>query len=64
MQLAACTSHENSTIEEFKSNPVEAAAYLTAVLDDGDPQEASLALRRIAEAFRGVPLKTDQVPPR
>lgn len=60
MKYAASTSHEDATVEEFKSNPAEAAAYLTAVLEDGDQQELLLALRRIAGAFGGVPKLADQ----
>ncbi len=35
--------------------PEFAAEYLNAVLEDGDQQELLLALRRMADAFGGVP---------
>ena len=60
MKYAASTPHEDATVEEFKNNPAEAAAYLTAVLEDGDQQEVLLALRRIAGALGGVPKLADQ----
>jgi probable addiction module antidote protein len=60
MKYPASVSHEDATIEEFKNNPVEAAAYLTAVLEDGDQQEVLLALRRIAVAYGGVPKLAEQ----
>ena len=44
-------SHEEATIESFKKDPDYAAAYLNAVLEDGDQEELMLALRRVASAF-------------
>lgn len=55
MKHPASVSHEDATIQELKDNPQEAAAYLSAVLEDGDQKEVMLALRRIAAAFGGVP---------
>ena len=55
MKFAASRSHEEATIQEFKDSPHEAAAYLSAVLEDGDQEEVLLALRRITTAFGGVP---------
>ena len=55
MKHAASVSHEDATIQEFKDNPQDAAAYLSAVLEDGDQEEVILALRRITTAFGGVP---------
>jgi probable addiction module antidote protein len=60
MKHTASVSHEDETIQEFKDNPQEAAAYLSAVLEDGDQKEVMLALRRIAAAFGGVPKLADQ----
>lgn len=60
MKYAASVSHENATIQEFKDNPQEAAAYLSAVLKDGDQEEVMLALRRITYAFGGVPKLAEQ----
>jgi probable addiction module antidote protein len=57
---AASVSHEDATIQEFKDNPQEAAAYLSAVLEDGDQEEVLLALRRITPAFGGVPKLAEQ----
>jgi probable addiction module antidote protein len=47
--------HEVATIVSIRDDPEFAAAYLNAVLEDGDQQELLLALRRMAEAFGGVP---------
>lgn len=48
-------SHEEATIASFRDDPEFAAEYLNAVLEDGDQEELLLALRRMAEAFGGVP---------
>jgi probable addiction module antidote protein len=48
-------SHEEATVASFRDDPEFAAEYLNAVLEDGDQQELLLALRRMAEAFGGVP---------
>jgi probable addiction module antidote protein len=48
-------SHDEATIASFRDDPDFAAEYLNATLDDGDQQELLLALRRMAEAFGGVP---------
>lgn len=48
-------SHEEATIASLRDDPEFAAEYLNAVLEDGDQQELLLALRRMAEAFGGVP---------
>ena len=52
---AASRSHEIATIESFGNDPVFAAQYLDGVLEDGDQKELMLALRRLSEAFGGVP---------
>jgi probable addiction module antidote protein len=54
-QKSAARSHEIATIESFRDDPVFAAKYLDTVLRDGDQQELMLALRRLSEAFGGVP---------
>ena len=41
MKHAASVSHEDATIQEFKDNPQDAAAYLSAVLEDGDQEGAT-----------------------
>jgi probable addiction module antidote protein len=50
----ASRSHETVTIESFHNDPAYAAAYLDAVLEDGDQEEVMLALRRVTDAFGGV----------
>lgn len=60
MNHAACVSHEDATIQEFKNNHLEAAAYLSSVLEDGDQEEVLLALRRITSALGGGPKLAEQ----
>lgn len=55
MKHAASVSHVEATIQEFKDNPQEAAAYLSSVLEDGDQEDVMLALRQITAAFGDVP---------
>jgi probable addiction module antidote protein len=47
-------SHEEATIERFQQDPVLAADYLDAILQDGDEAELLQALQRFAKAFGGV----------
>ncbi len=49
------SSHEEAAVESFCRDPGFAAQYLNTVLEDGDQEEIMVALRRIAEAFGGVP---------
>lgn len=51
---------EADVVEELRRDPEYAAAYLNAVLDDGDQQELMLALRRVAAAMGGVPRLAEQ----
>lgn len=51
----ATRSHEEATVEGFRKDPKFAAEYLNTVLEDGDQEELMIALRRIAQAFGGVP---------
>ena len=51
----ASRSHEDSTVASFRRDRKYAAAYLDQVLADGDQQELMLALRRLSEAWGGVP---------
>jgi probable addiction module antidote protein len=44
-------SYHSYLIESLK-DPAEAAAYLDAVLEDGDPEHVLLALKNVAEAHR------------
>lgn len=48
-------SHERATVESFRHDGKLAAAYLDEVLADGDQDELMLALRRLSDAFGGVP---------
>lgn len=43
-------SHEDATVEGFVRDPDYAAAYLDAVLREGDEAELRLALQRLAKA--------------
>jgi probable addiction module antidote protein len=52
---APSRSHEDATIESLRKSPKFAAAYLNDVLADGDERELLVALRRVADAFGGVP---------
>jgi probable addiction module antidote protein len=47
-------THDEATIASFRRDPKFAAAYLNAVLDDGDRAEIMTALRYLTEAFGGV----------
>jgi probable addiction module antidote protein len=47
-------SHEDATIERFQKDPALAAAYLDAILQDGDEGELLQALQRLSKAFGGV----------
>src|SRR5437867_1089490 len=47
-------SHDLATIESLRKDPEFAAAYLNAVLEDGDQEELMIALRYMAQAFGGV----------
>lgn len=46
--------HHEATIDSFRRDPKFAAAYLNAVLEDGDRAELLTALRYVTEAFGGV----------
>lgn len=60
MHIAPSRPHEEAVIEELRSDPEYAAGYLNAVLEDGDQQELMTALRRVAQAFGGVPKLAEQ----
>ena len=47
-------THQEATVESFRHDPKFAAAYLNAVLEDGDRAELMTALRYVTEAFGGV----------
>ena len=46
--------HHEATVESFRRDPKFAAAYLNAVLEDGDRAELMIALRYVTDAFGGV----------
>ncbi len=48
-------SHDEATMASFRDDPEFAVEYLNAVLEEGEQQELLLALRRMADAFGGVP---------
>jgi probable addiction module antidote protein len=50
----ASRSHDAATVDSLGADPAYPAAYLDAVLADGDQQEIMLALRRLSDAFGGV----------
>lgn len=51
----AIRHHEDATVDSFRRDRSFAAAYLDQVLADGDQEELMLALRRLSQAFGGVP---------
>lgn len=51
-------SHEDATIENFARDPVYAAEYLKAVLEDGDSAELQVALQTIPRAIAREPPTT------
>lgn len=46
--------HHEATVESCRRDPKFAAAYLNAVLEDGDRAELMIALRYVTDAFGGV----------
>lgn len=52
--ISAHRPHTEATIKSFRHDPKFAAAYLNAILKDGDQQELLIALRYMSEAFGGV----------
>ena len=53
MEIQASLPYEDWLLEQLK-NPVEAAAYLEAAIDEGDQAAIMLALRHVAQAQGGV----------
>lgn len=51
--MSPMTNYESDLIESLK-DPREAAAYINATLEDGDPQILLLVLRRLVKAHGGV----------
>jgi probable addiction module antidote protein len=55
MKRKASISHDEATVRELRDNPVFAAEYLRAALEDDDePSVLLIALRRITEARGGI----------
>ena len=55
MKLKLGISHDKATIRELRDDPEFAAEYLRAALEgDDEPSVLLIALRRIAEARRGI----------
>ena len=55
MKKTASISHDEALVRELRNNPVFAAEYLRAALEDkGEPRVLLLALRRIAESRGGI----------
>ena len=60
MPQTPARSHEQASVEAFQADPDYAAAFFSAVLEDGDQQEVMIALRRMTQAFGGVPKLAEQ----
>ena len=51
--MAKSKSYQNSLIESLK-DPTEAAEYLNAALEDGEPEVFLLALRDVVDSYGGM----------
>ncbi|MHC5613814.1 MAG: helix-turn-helix domain-containing transcriptional regulator [Nostoc sp.] len=54
------TSYHEKLIKDLK-NPLEAAAYIEVVLEEGDPKMLSKALKNVIEAHGGIDRLSAQV---
>ncbi|WP_442942899.1 helix-turn-helix domain-containing transcriptional regulator [Nostoc sp.] len=54
------TSYHEKLIQDLK-NPLEAAAYIEVVLEEGDPKMLSKALKNVIEAHGGIDRLSAQV---
>ncbi|MBI5426779.1 MAG: putative addiction module antidote protein [Nitrospinae bacterium] len=54
MKRKKSVPYEDDLIESLRKNPEEAAAYLSAALEDGDPGVFFLALKDCIKAFGGM----------
>ena len=54
MNVRPYRAHEDAAIERFRRDPKLAAAYLDAILEDGDEREMLHALQQLAKAHGGV----------
>jgi probable addiction module antidote protein len=55
MAIAPSRPFEDAVMEELRDDPAFAAEYLNVVLEEGTQPELMTALRRVAQAFGGVP---------
>ena len=53
MAMAKSRNYRNDLLESLK-NPVEAAEYLNAALEDGEPEVFLLALRDVVDSYGGM----------
>ncbi len=53
-------SHENAMVELYRDKPEFAVEMINAMLEDGEPQEMLVILRRLASAFGGVPAVAEE----
>lgn len=51
--MSKITSYQEDLIEALK-DPIEAAAYINAAIEDGDREVFLLALRNVAQAHGGM----------
>ncbi|TBR57381.1 hypothetical protein B4U84_15315 [Westiellopsis prolifica IICB1] len=58
--MSRSTSYHEKLIQDLK-NPLEAAAYIEVVLEEGDPQMLSKALKNVIEAHGGTNQLSTQV---
>ncbi len=54
------TSYHEKLIQDLK-NPLEAAAYIEVVLEEGDPRMLSKALQNVIESHGGVDQLSTQI---
>ncbi|MHC5933432.1 helix-turn-helix domain-containing transcriptional regulator [Nostoc sp.] len=54
------TSYHEKLIQDLK-NPLEAAAYIEVILEEGDPKMLSKALKNVIEANGGIDRLSAQV---
>jgi probable addiction module antidote protein len=54
MPIRRHRTHDEATVESFRRDPRFAAAYLNAVLEEGNRSELMTALRYVTDAFGGV----------
>jgi len=60
IKAATSRGHDEATLESLCKDPEFAVEYLNGVLEDGSEEELMVALRRVAEAFGGIPKLADK----